>query len=436
VGDCRLYCEVEGEGVPLVLLHGGPGATHHYFHPHFSRAKEFAKVIYLDQRGCGLSDYEPGEGYTMDQAVEDLDKLREALNLDMWVLIGHSYGGFLAQCYVFKHPDRVAGLVLVCASTGMNASFGTRQYDYLSKEESAKIRQIHRDENLTTAQAVYNAHLNGDWKRQSFYRPSIEAIARTALYEWVHDARFRSGIGSSMNKVGDMTGRFTGCPVPTLIMEGKWDLTWGEEKPRAFAENHPGSKLILFERSSHNPFEDEPEKFFRELEIFLKDLPDVTKEDLAQWDRHQAERKAKQEKDPDYIIMHQFGWGRKSNEKIVEIFSDHWKTTLKKSRSLIKLGFAFYDAARYEDALFVFEELADRSRNSRMNLALALIWKGHMLDLLKRRKEAIASYESALALNLNSSLTHDQYGLRYFIRPYAEKRMKEPFIRLENRLEE
>jgi len=61
----QLFVETEGNGTPLVLLHGGPGTTHHYFHPHFSRAAEFSRVIYYDQRGCGLSGYQCGKGYTI-----------------------------------------------------------------------------------------------------------------------------------------------------------------------------------------------------------------------------------------------------------------------------------------------------------------------------------------------------------------------------------
>lgn len=55
VGDAALYVEEEGKGTHLVLINGGPGGTHHYFHPWFSRAKKYARVIYYDQRGCGLS---------------------------------------------------------------------------------------------------------------------------------------------------------------------------------------------------------------------------------------------------------------------------------------------------------------------------------------------------------------------------------------------
>ena len=88
--------------MPVVLLNGGPGATHHYFHPWFSRAKDFARVIYYDQRGCGLSDYNPGAGYSVFQAVEDLEQLRRALEIDQWVVAGHSYGGYLAQQYAVQ----------------------------------------------------------------------------------------------------------------------------------------------------------------------------------------------------------------------------------------------------------------------------------------------------------------------------------------------
>ena len=46
-----------------------------------------------------------------------------------------------------------------------------------------------------------------------------------------------------------------------MIMEGKWDFTWNTDKPGILQKNHPGSQLIMFENSSHNPFQDEPEKF-------------------------------------------------------------------------------------------------------------------------------------------------------------------------------
>jgi len=251
VGDCELYVEEEGKGTPLVLINGGPGGTHHYFHPWFSRVKKYARVIYYDQRGCGLSDYYPGEnGYSVEQAVEDLDSIRKALNIDKWVVLGYSYGGFLAQYYTIHYPESVAGLVLMGASTGMWVEMErSRQGEFISDEERSRMREIRKElrkmsqENDWTsdkalALIVFNNHLNGDWKRQNYYRPSREGLARMARYEWVHDQNnYRGMIFSSQYKV-NLTGAFENCPVPTLITEGRWDLTWNTDKPEILHKNH------------------------------------------------------------------------------------------------------------------------------------------------------------------------------------------------------
>ncbi|MDH4198689.1 MAG: alpha/beta fold hydrolase, partial [Candidatus Aminicenantes bacterium] len=295
VGDAELYVDENGRGVPVVLLHGGPGATHHYFHPSFARAEEFARVIYYDQRGCGLSDYHPGPGYTIAQAVDDLENLRRALGLESWVVLGHSYGGLLGQCYALKYPERVRGLILVTPSAGIPGFKlkPTRQRDYLSEEETVRMKTLMAD---VVAQAqkngwdaartreiyIFNNWLNGDWKRQNFYRPSREEIARVALYEWKQDKDFNSVMSRDQRNY-NLEGLFQGCPIPTLVLEAKWDLTWNTDKPEKMAANHPGARLLVFEKSGHSPFADEPESFFAALKEFLADLPEVRPAELEAW---------------------------------------------------------------------------------------------------------------------------------------------------------
>jgi len=101
-------------------------------------------------------------------------------------VLGWSYGGVLTESYTIKYPERVAGLVLVGSSDdGMRLALQpTRQYDFLSPEERKKIAEVHSNRSLSLAQAVFNAHLNGDWKRQHYYRPTREELARTALHGW------------------------------------------------------------------------------------------------------------------------------------------------------------------------------------------------------------------------------------------------------------
>jgi proline iminopeptidase len=291
VGDCRLYCEQEGEGTPLVLVNGGPGATHHYFHPYFSEAKDRFRVLYYDQRGCGLSDRRKGAGYSVDQAVDDLEHLREAVKIDRWIVLGHSYGGTIAQCYAVKYPEHLAGLVLVdSAFYGLPVKASrTRQYDFVTSAETQAIQQIQANRRLTPEQKLFNAHLNGDWKRQSFYRPSREELARMALYEWKHDNALRPAITRSLESL-DLKGVFDECPIPVLIMEGTWDLTWSADKSQQFARCFPAAKSVLFARASHSPFADEPENFFRALREFADGLPEDLSPEVARWKEQLAER--------------------------------------------------------------------------------------------------------------------------------------------------
>ena len=305
IGDAELYVEEEGKGTPLVLINGGPGGTHHYFHPWFSRAKDFARVIYYDQRGCGLSDYEPGEnGYSVQQAAADLDALRKALDIEKWVIMGYSYGGFLSQHYTINYPEHVDGLILLGASPGMHVNTGpSRQNEFFSDEERARKKQIRNQLNELNKSKdllrkkyiqllVYNNFINGDWKRQCFYKSSPERIAQIALYEWDHDEDFNSIMSKSMDSV-DMTGAFEKSPIPTLILEGKWDLTWSEKKKDIIKGNHPKAKMVVFENAGHGIYDEETDKFFCVLEEFMATLPEVPSTDinaykdfLVQWKKN------------------------------------------------------------------------------------------------------------------------------------------------------
>jgi proline iminopeptidase len=427
-GDCSLFCETEGNGPALVLINGGPGGTHHGFHPHFGRAAGFATVVYYDQRGCGQSDYAKGAGYTVDQAVDDLDQVREALKLERWVVLGWSYGGVLAQAYTIKYPERMAGLVLVGSSTdALHLSLGPdRQHEFISPAEQKKIDEVYSQPGLSLAQAVFNAHLNGDWKRQSFYRPTREELAREALYGWKHDPFFRGSISRDLRRI-DLRGLFQGCPIRVLILEGRHDLTEGVGKPAKLAACFPGSRLVMFERAAHAPFADEPEKFFATLREFIKALPEKTT-GIEEWKEQIAARQAQKRSSPEYFLASS-GWGRKSAAKIAARYEADWLNELTDETAFLKLGFALYEARRYEDALAVFQRMEQASGQA----GVALVWQGHMLDLLGRREEAIAAYKKASALSFG--MQHGQFRLAVNAE-YAKQRLQTPFSRVENMYEE
>ncbi|MCP4643232.1 MAG: alpha/beta fold hydrolase [bacterium] len=432
IGACKLYCEQEGEGTPLVLIHGGPGGTHHVFHPALSCLKDSARLIYYDQRGCGASDYKKGEGYTIEQSVDDLDKLREALGIDEWVVLGHSFGGTVAQCYALKHPDRVLGLVLVTSSTrGLPVSVsGSRQSHYLSYEEQERIAELHSTPALTTAQLVFNLQMNGDWKRQEYYRPTVDQMARVALYEWVQADDFRPSMIPSLNLL--RLGRvFDDCPIPTLIVEAKWDNTWTTDKVPKIHSCFPNAELVVFERSAHIPYEDEPDKFRAVMKAFIEKV-EASDTDISEWKQDVEEKKKAYEASPNYVLR-STGYGRAANQRIVDKFQPDWLHQIDDD-ILLKLAFALYDVKRYEDALPVFEKMVStgEANGDQLEVVLGLLWQGHMLDLLDRRDEAVPFYSKAYDMHVYRVIRHDQFGLKYGPSAKAKERLKTPFTRVEN----
>ena len=87
----------------------------------------------------------------------------------------------------------------------------------------------------------------------------------------------------------------------------------------------------------------------------------------------------------------------------------------------------------YEEALPVFEKMEGTAGDDRNKQATALIWQGHVLDLLGPRDEALARYQKVADMGLNAEKVHAQYGLSYEFSSYARARLVTPFTRVENK---
>jgi len=134
------------------------------------------------------------------------------------------------------------------------------------RSHARTIRKRSKAENWTNKESlalvVYNNHVNGDWKRQSYYKPDNTELAHAALYEWHHDTEvnFNRAMSGSMRDIS-LKNCFNDNPIPTLIIESLWDLTWGLDKAMILHKNHPNAHMEVFTHSGHSPFSDEPEKF-------------------------------------------------------------------------------------------------------------------------------------------------------------------------------
>src|SRR3989442_11179197 len=113
VGGGRLSPRRAGDGPPVVVLHGGPGAHHDYLLPQYDLLARGRTLLYYDQRGGGRSPVgrDPPVGWR--EHVADLEALRRHWSIDRLTLLGYSWGGLLAVLYWLEHPERVDRLAPV-----------------------------------------------------------------------------------------------------------------------------------------------------------------------------------------------------------------------------------------------------------------------------------------------------------------------------------
>ena len=124
-GGAETWYQIVGSGevdgaVPLLALHGGPGAAHDYIESMQELAHTGRRVIFYDQLGCGRSPYpEDPSKWTVELFVQEVDAVREALGLDELHLIGQSWGGMLGMEYALTQPSGLRSLIICDSPSSM-----------------------------------------------------------------------------------------------------------------------------------------------------------------------------------------------------------------------------------------------------------------------------------------------------------------------------
>jgi len=104
----KLWSNVEGKGIPVLLCLGGPGCSD-YLGPVAEMISGVSRAIRYEQRGCGRSDRIPP--YDIDTELRDMEAIREYYGVDRWIVGGHSWGANLALAYALAHREKVLGLI-------------------------------------------------------------------------------------------------------------------------------------------------------------------------------------------------------------------------------------------------------------------------------------------------------------------------------------
>lgn len=277
VAGGELWCGIAGAGrpgVPLLVLHGGPGVPHDYLEPLAALAED-RPVVFYDQLGCGRST-PPEEPFlwTLAQFVAEIAAIRRALDLTEIHLLGQSWGTMLAVDYLLTRPAGVRGLVL--SSPALSAA-------QWAEDARALIAALPAPDRA----AIDKAEATGDFAAPD-YAAAMDTYYRRhvcRLDPWPDCLnRAIAGMGHTVYQAmwgpseftirGNLAGydrveRLAEIALPTLFTCGEHD----EATPaatRRYARSLPCAELAVFEGASHEHHLEQPDRYAALVGAFLR----------------------------------------------------------------------------------------------------------------------------------------------------------------------
>lgn len=275
-GGLKIYYEVEGNGEPLLMLHGGPGLPHGSLQGLRALAP-YARLVFFDQRGTGQSDRTDPRDYTVEANVQDVENVRRALNLGRCGVFGHSWGGMLALAYVLKYPTNVTKLILAHtfpSAEDLSAALA-RMRENVPPETRAIYEKYEREglyKDRDQYPAEYQKAVNVAYEPVFISVPFPEYL-KQASKRYAHDVmRVMWGEETEFKITGTLasfnaTPRLGEIRVPTLIIVGAND-TIPVPTAERMARSIPKAQLEVFEHSRHWSFIEEPERFLQTVKEF------------------------------------------------------------------------------------------------------------------------------------------------------------------------
>jgi proline iminopeptidase len=277
--DLRLIYETQGDGPPLVTLAGGPGGSHHVFHPFLGRLRHHATVIYFDPRGRGDSD--EASSYSVTDDVRDIESLRKGLSLEKIDLLGFSYGAHLAVAYALEHEERVRKLVLVSPIVGRMAWESHLKILLEAPGMGAVLEQIRREHeqvllsDQSTAARIMRTLLPLYWcdpRDARFLTSSSRPRHRVPKQNFdVYEAIVGRPFGELNGDLAtsDVETRLGEIEVPVLLIRGDCDRVISQDHVNWLEGQLPHAQKLPFPNAGHSPFIDEPQVFAEMVGAFL-----------------------------------------------------------------------------------------------------------------------------------------------------------------------
>ncbi|NPA68904.1 MAG: proline iminopeptidase-family hydrolase [Chlorobi bacterium] len=274
----KVWYKIEGKGnkTPVLILHGGPGATSYYLKPLAALSSD-RPVIFFDQLGCGRSTLKMDTSQmNIKFYVDEVEQVKSKLGLKEFYLYGQSWGTVLAAEYYFAHPEGVKALIF--ASPALSGKLWIRDAKLLLKQLPDSLQQIilkhEKDKTFDSPEykealtVYYQKHI----ARKLPWSPDIDSTFKYLGEEvYVHMNGPSEFTFTGTLQYYDALPELPDIKVPTLFICGEYD----EARPETveyYASLVPGSEFAVINDAAHMTMQDNPEEDIKTIRNFINKI--------------------------------------------------------------------------------------------------------------------------------------------------------------------
>jgi proline iminopeptidase len=260
-----LNVEEFGEGRPLIVLHGGPGLDHSMFRPYLDPLAEDVRLVYVDERGQGRSDRVDPQTLSLEVFAQDVDRLAEALELERFALLGHSFGAIVATFHAIELGTAERYVI----SGGGDSSAGLEAdveaaLEALGEEGQAIVDSWEREKTVETEEEL--AELMRDQFPFHFAGPVPKGYGEDTVYSPEVLRHFATAGYGDFDFVPDLRR----VDRPVLVIVGEHDHTTTPRAARVLADGISGAELVVLEGAGHMNFVEAQNPYIEAVRTFLK----------------------------------------------------------------------------------------------------------------------------------------------------------------------
>jgi proline-specific peptidase len=251
VNGTSLFYEVNGDGYPLVLLHGFGAKKEVWMAQVGALSKDF-KVITYDCRSSGKSE-RPKDPYTIDTLVDDLKGLLDFLKIEKAHLMGQSMGGWVTQNFALKYPEYANKLILVGTNhkgAGIHMMEGSMSRFFELRKENKEqafwdyCKLTHFRAFIKEMKADPQKKFHGLWSAEDLIKETTEDQMTPHDYKFLADAI----------DTHDTTDKLSQIPHPTLLIAASNDKLSPKLVMDELNENLPNSRIEFIDKAGHHVF--------------------------------------------------------------------------------------------------------------------------------------------------------------------------------------